>query len=219
MTRGSDHIPKLVFDTPRLRGQCQFELFHDATSPLFDTKPRRPLKEFRAAATDFMVNNLVLSSTAFAAQTLHRTRRHASRGDTDWLAVIVARSGSLHGEVGRSTVTISPRTVTLVDLSEPFMLRTDGADLRWACLPRTRRLDSRWTREASPVVAWATQTPQGRSIAATIEHVWSRVHQDPESQAAPLAGQIVDTVTAALETGVFSAPGRGAVGGDEAVCR
>lgn len=207
MTRGAHGIPTIVFDEPRLSGPEQFDVFREAGAPLFHTKPRGSLQQFRATVTDFMVNDLILSSTKIGPLTMHGPSRPQDGAGGGWVTLLIARAGRLWGEVGQHSADISAGEVVILDLAHPFVLRTDGVELLWVSLPRTRlpapQGDGR--TPPPPVTSWSTPSEERQEIVATVEHVWSRLPDAPSSSATPLASEIVDAVTEALAPTPFEA--------------
>ncbi|MGB3685372.1 MAG: AraC family transcriptional regulator [Ornithinimicrobium sp.] len=205
MTRGTRGIPRIVFDEPGMPGAEQFEVFQEAGAPLFDTRPRGPLQEFGAAVTDFMVDDLIVSSTRIGALSMRAASRPQDGAGVEWVAMLVARAGRLWGEVGKHSVDISAGGVVILDLAHPFVLRTDGVELRWVSLPRTRLPASCGGEVIPPVVSWATPSAELQAIVAMVEHVWSRLPDAPSSSAGLLARELVETVSEALAPAPFEA--------------
>lgn len=199
-------IPRLVFDDLDRPGEEQFRTFHDTVAPLFDTRPRRPLHEFWATATDYLVDEVVLSATAFAAQSLHRSEDVALRPDSDWLAVVVTRSGRLFGDAGDVALDVGPGDVTVVNMARPFSLHSDGADLLWACVRRGLLPAPVRPAPDAPARQWEASRPEAEAVGSAIEAVWSRLPDAAGEDAARLAGLVLDVVGAAVAPGPFVAP-------------
>ena len=197
-------VPALVFDDDDLPGDLQFEIFHDTTAPLFTTSPSGSVAQFRAAATDYLVDDLMVSTIRFTPQVLRRAAHHVAGGDTDWIGVLVARSGGMSGESGRSTnLEIGVGQVTIIDLAHPFAFRSDGADLVWGSLPRDRvpNIDRLGRREGA--TSWGLETPEGRAIAATVVAVADELPTARLEDASSIATRIAEVVDEAMSRGPF----------------
>ncbi|HKJ10929.1 MAG TPA: helix-turn-helix domain-containing protein [Ornithinimicrobium sp.] len=207
MTGGSHTIASIVFDEPDMPGEEQFEVFRRAGAPIFDTKPRGPVHQFHARVIDFMVDDVIVSTTSTGALTLRRSVEHADEGSTDWVSMLVCRAGRLYGEVGPAAVGIGAGEVLVLDLRQPFDLRTDGSELRWVSVPR-RRLEAVGSGVTTPPVSiWSNSSHECPALVAMVEHVWAQLPQAALSQGPTLAAALVETLAGALAPAPFEATG------------
>ena len=89
-------FPVLVFDEASIPVEYQFEVFHDTTAPLFDTRPLSRAASTHAGAIDYLVDDLVVSRLRYGAQVLRRRPDHTSVAG-DCLAVQLYYRGGLRG--------------------------------------------------------------------------------------------------------------------------
>lgn len=198
-------LPTLHFDQRDLPGPDQFDIFHDTTAPLFDTGPLSPVDRFRASATDYLVGDAVVSSTSFSAQSLRRTRQQTASGDTDWICVVSPRRGEVHGEVAAATcVHTTAGRPLILDMAQPFELRSNGADLLWASVPRSHvPAAARRLERESPALCDELPTATRRAIVHTLERVWDRLPDASPDDAGELEGRLIELVDSALSPGAM----------------
>jgi AraC-like DNA-binding protein len=200
-------LPVLVFDEASIPAEYQFEVFHDTTAPLFDTRPLRPVASVHASAIDYRVDDLLVSRLRYGPQLLRRTPRHTAVAG-DCVAVQLYFRGGLRGRIGKDiTLDLDPRHIAIVDLACPFASWTDDSEVIWVTIPRAHFATVLPSRRVG-VVRFHRQSPRGRTLTAAVEHLWADVVTAPASHAGVLAAGIIDAVRAVLRPGDFEPDGR-----------
>lgn len=195
-------IPRLVFARPDFSGPQQFELAHDQIAPAIDTSPLAPIEQFRGGSMDYLIDDVGLSTIDFTAQSLRRTRRHFTTSTTEMLGVLVPRSGSVFGEIGRATrVEAGVGSALVLDFALPFHLQSAGTDLLWLTLPRARVAAAERLRRVERAAVLDVATPSGRAVMATMASTWSELPVAPAERAPALAERLIDVVNRALAPG------------------
>ncbi len=205
MSAEVERLPVLVFDEPSIPAEHQFDVFHDTTAPLFDTRLLAGGAPIHAGATDYLVDDLVVSRLQYGPQAFRRTRRHTAVAG-DCVAVQLYYQGGLRGRIGDDcTLEIDPRHVAIVDLAHPFTCWSDDSDVIWVTIPRAR-LGTAMPSGRVGIVKYHQQSPRGRILTAAVEHLWGDAMTARRAQAPLLAARIIDAVGAVLRPGDF-APG------------
>lgn len=192
-------LPTLVFEHPGFSGHEQFALAHDQISPAIDTAPLGPAEDFRGGSRDYLIADAALSTIHFTAQAMRRTPGHFATSTSEMLGVLVPRSGSIRGEVGRSTsFDVGVGSALVLDFTLPFHLQSQGTDLLWLTLPRSRvAAADRW-RRSDRVAVIDAGSRSGRAAMATIATTWAELPVTPAAEAPALADRLIDVVDAAL---------------------
>jgi AraC-like DNA-binding protein len=207
MSTAASGLPVLVFDEASIPAEHQFEVFHDTTAPLFDTRPLSSAASTYAGAIDYLVDDLVVSRLRYGAQVLRRGPDHTPVAG-DCLAVQLYYRGGLRGRIGDdATLELDPQHVAIVDLAYPFTCWTADSEVIWVTIPRARLAEVLPSRRVG-VVKLHRGSPRGRTLTAAVEHLWADVVTAPASQAGVLAAGIVDAVRAVLRPGDFEPDGR-----------
>jgi AraC-like DNA-binding protein len=194
----------MVFEQPDFSGHQQFQLAHDQISPAIDTAPLGPTDQFRGGSMDYLIGDTALSSIHFTAQALRRTRRHFTSSTTDMVGVLVPRSGSIYGEIGRGTsVRAGVGAALVLDFALPFHLQSAGTDLLWLTLPRTRVAAAERLRRAEHAAVLDVAAPSGRAVIATIATTWNELSSVSAERAPELAERLTDVMVRALAPGEF----------------
>ena len=69
-------IPMVRLDPSAMPSSDRFDAWHEATTPLFDTRPLGDPQSASVACTAFHIDDLVLCRVHFAAQVFRRSRPH-----------------------------------------------------------------------------------------------------------------------------------------------
>jgi len=138
---GSGGLPVLEFDARSIDAEHLFESFHNTTAPLFDTYPGSSVDAPRYEATDYLVDDLIVSRLRYDALTMRRLASHVRPTETDWITLQVYLRGGLRGHCGGDTsLTIDTTTVGMLDLSHTFAAYSEPSDVIWVCFPASRTL-------------------------------------------------------------------------------
>lgn len=189
----------LHFDDGSVPVEHAFDVYHDTTSPLFDAALVGPPTAFRATATDYLVDDIVVSRLRTDGHVLRRRPRHLTDETSDWIAVLLPTRGVMVGETGRTGIEVGAGTIGVLDLATPFTLCTPGAEITWVCLPRAR---VGCADHLSPG-AIGRDSPRGEVLAAAILELWCRVGTARASEAAALADDIAATMSNVLRPDEF----------------
>jgi hypothetical protein len=195
----------LTFDDRSIAPQHLFEVFHDTTAPLFDTAPMSDGASCRCAATDYLVDDLVVSKLSYDAQTFRRRRAHVRDGASDWITLQVYRRGGIRGSIGDGReIAIDASNVGVVDLSLPFAVYSEPSEVIWVGFPRDRleRADELAALGEAPT--WSLDSTRGRALVASATDLWERLGAARPEDAGDLAGEITDTVNRVLRPGHFA---------------
>jgi AraC-like DNA-binding protein len=195
----------LTFDDRSIAPQHLFEVFHDTTAPLFDTAPMSDGASCRCAATDYLVDDLVVSKLSYDAQTFRRRRAHVRDGASDWITLQVYRRGGIRGSIGDGReIAIDASNVGVVDLSLPFAVYSEPSVVIWVGFPRDRleRADELAALGEAPT--WSLDSTRGRALVASATDLWERLGAARPEDAGDLAGEITDTVNRVLRPGHFA---------------
>ena len=156
---------------------------------------------------DYLIADAALSSIHFTAQAMRRTRRHFGTSTSEMVGVLVPRSGSIHGEIGRATsFHVAVGSALVLDFALPFHLQSPGTDLLWLTLPRNRVAAADRLRRAERAAVLDVATPSGRAVMSTMASTWDELPDASAAQAPALAERLVDVVNAALAPGELVAP-------------
>jgi AraC-like DNA-binding protein len=195
-------LPVIDFDESSIPGEHHFEVFHDSTAPLFDTAPLTDETTFRCTATDYLVDDLVVSRLRYDAQALRRPYPRVSSGESDWITLQVYTHGGLRGHVGEeSALELDATRVGIVDLSHMFAAWSAPSDVIWVGFPR-HRLECAPELAASPgAPTWARSSARGRALAARVADLWRSLPEARAEEAPDLADGITETVNRILRPG------------------
>ncbi len=190
-------IPVMQFDPASVAPEQEFEVFHDTTAPLFATSPIDDASMFRMRATDYLVDDLLVSRIEPGPHTLRRSAQHLADGTTDWISVQIHHRGGMRGEAGRnSSLDFGPERIGIVDFSKPFAAWSSGGPSTWVGLPRSRvehadRLGAVRTIDCSSL--------RGQVLHAAIADLWAQLPSAAATDAGDLAAGIADTLNRALD--------------------
>ena len=192
-----------MFDEASIPAEYQFDVFHETTAPVFDTRPLSRSVPIHAGAVDYLVDGLVVSRLRYGPQLLRRLVRH-TRVAGDCVAVQLYDRGGLRGRIGDdTTLDLDADHVAVVDLAHPFVCWTGDSDVLWVTIPRARLGAGLWPKGAA-VVNFHRRSPRGRVLTAAVEHLWTEVVRAPASAGELLAAGIVGAVRSVLRPGDFA---------------
>lgn len=204
MEKTADGLPVLVFDESSVPSEHQFEVFHETTAPIFDTHPLSAPDSFRASATDYLVDDLVISRLSYDAQVMRRTALNIRNGLSDSVAILLHHRGGLHGAVGADeTLELNADQVGFLDLREPFAAWGDATPVTWLVIPRDRLLGSHPSSHSIPFRAWRRGSPRGTVVSAAVNDAWNMLGTATAHDAPRLAEEIVENVASALSPDDF----------------
>jgi AraC-like DNA-binding protein len=195
-------LPVLTFSEDAVPTEHAFALFRDTTAPLFDTGLLQGSEEFRSAATDYLIDDILVSRVSTSPHTLRRTNGHLRDGTTDWITVQIYDRGGLLGEAGRDlSLDLNPDRIGIVDLAEPFTAWNRGGVATWIALPRVRvdRAD-----RLAPVQTLDRWSVRGRVLGAAVAGLWRRLGNARAGDAPVLAAEIAETVNTVLDPAAFA---------------
>ncbi len=196
-------LPVLAFDEASIPAEHQFEVFHDTTAPLFDTRLLADGAPIHAGATDYLVDDIIVSRLRYGPQAFRRAPRHTAVAG-DCLAVQLYYRGGLRGRLGdETTLDVDPHHVAILDLAHPFTCWSDDSDVIWVTIPRAR-LGTEMPSGRIGIVTFHRQSPRGRILTAAVEHLWADVVTVPPACASALAARVIDAVAAVLRPGDFA---------------
>ena len=198
-------LPVLVFDDTTIPREHQFEVFHQTTAPIFDTWPLGGAASTHATATDYLVEDLVVSRLSYGPQVLRRTIHHTTG---DCVGVLLFQRGGLRGRIGDdTTLDIDVDHVAVVDLGRAFTGWSDDTDVTWLAVPRAY-LDPTTPLPSGGVATFHRRSPRGRLLVAAVEHLWADVATAGADEARDLAWGMVEAVRSVLRVGDFAPDGR-----------
>jgi len=195
-------IPVLTFTDDTVPIEHAFDLFRDTTAPLFDTGLLEVSGEFRSTATDYLVDDVLVSRIDTSPHMLRRTSEHLRDGTTDWITVQLYERGGLLGEAGRDvSLGFDPGRIGIVDLAAPFTAWNRGGVAIWIALPRSRvvRAD-----RLAPAQTLDRRSVRGRVLSAAVAGLWRRLADARAGDAPVLASEIAETVNTVLDPADFT---------------
>jgi AraC-like DNA-binding protein len=195
-------LPVLTFTDDCAPVDHAFDVFRDTTAPLFDTGLLEGAGGFQSTATDYLVDDVMVSRVSTSAHTLRRTTAHLRDGTTDWITVQLYERGGVLGEAGRDvSLDLDPDRIGIVDLSEPFTAWNRGGVAIWIALPRARvhRAD-----HLAPVQTLDRRSLRGRVLHAAAFGLWRRLGDARAGDASVLASEIAETVNTVLDPAEFT---------------
>ncbi len=191
-------IPVLDFDDGDVPSDARFELFHDTVAPLFDTSPIGEASAFGSRATDYLVDDLVVSRLRHRPQAMRRTMRHLSTGASDALAVQVHLSGTMRGRSGDHVVRNDVEHIGIIDLALSFSAVCSDVDVIWVVVPRHRLRGT-----GGLVRRIHVDSPRGRVVASAVRDAVDRLEAGAVTEPTHLADRLADAISSALEVGDF----------------
>lgn len=191
-------VPVLEFDDEDVPSEARFELFHDTVAPLFDTSPIGHVVAFESQATDYLVDDLVVSRLRHRAQGVRRAMRHVSTGAADALAVQVHLHGSMRGRSGDHIVRNDPEHIGIIDLSTRLSAVCSDVDVIWVLVPRQRLRGS-----GGFIRRIHVDSPRGRLVASAVRDAVGRLEAGTVTDPGGLADRLAGAIASALEVGDF----------------
>lgn len=204
MASGSAGLPVLEFNARSIDEEHLFESFHNTTAPLFDTYPGSSIEVPRYEATDYLVDDLIVSRLRYDALTMRRVAAHVRPNETDWITLQVYRRGGLSGHCGDTSLTIDTATVGMLDLSHTFAAYSEPSDVIWVCFPRDRLQDAESLAPGSEMPAWSRNSERGRALAASVQDLWGRLAHADVNDGGDLAAEVTESVNRALHPGDYT---------------
>jgi AraC-like DNA-binding protein len=195
-------MPRLVFDDRNVARRHQFDAFHEAMAPLFDTGLSCDARDFAVTSTDYQVADIVVSRLQSQPQSVRRDVAHLRDGCTDWFNIVAFHSGQMRGEAGRSTtLDLHHGEIGFLDFANPFTAVMDQSDSTWIAVPR-QKIDRADELEATGTISGSEQ--RSLVLSAAIRELWHELQTSPAEAAERLAQRIVDTINTTLDTDAFT---------------
>lgn len=197
--RSNEPIPVAQLETIGISPADQFDAWHQAASPLFDTAIVGASKSFSAGATCYLVDQLVFTHVHFDRMCFTRHSRHLGRGDEDCISLQLYRSGSIQGQLDDSTpLLMAPDRVSIQDFAHGYSGIGESKDNYGVIIPRHLvLLQDRIYRER-PMFSWDVNSPQGRLIISALAGIWRSLPHAVQKQAPAIASGFVGLINGLL---------------------
>lgn len=193
-------LPILELNDQNVPRDLQFDVFRATVAPgLFDARaPKgKQLANVRVETTDYFVEDIVMSRLRFDPLMMRRSARQARNGFGDFVSVLVHLDGDIRGVAGADTDVLgSGSRVTVLDMGEPFSLRTGRTDVLWLAIPK-HRLPSFHRAFETPIAA---DEDRASALSAYVRDLWARLPTATPDESAWLAHGIAQAVDSSLLT-------------------
>ena len=180
-------VPVARLSTSAIPGADQFELWHEAAAPLFDTVPVAGISGFTAGATCYLLEQLVFTHVHFDRMRFTRSSRHLGTSGDDCISLQYYRHGSIRGQLNNGTdLFMAPDRISLQDFSHGYSGVGQSNDNFGVIIPRHLIVTHSRVRER-PMFSWPLDSPQGQLLGIAITSIFRQLPQTTQSQAPALA--------------------------------
>ena len=193
-------IPMVRLDPSAMPPGDPFDAWHEATAPLFDTRPLVDARSASVACTARHVDDLVLCRVHFAAQVFRRGRRHLASGESDGLLIQLYTKGSLRGDVNGDPLLMAPDRITFHDFSLPYTAHAENSASLGIVIPRHRVTAHDRIRARRPMFGWSLASAKGHLLSSALRALWLGLPRAKAEDARPLAAGFVGLVNGLLAT-------------------
>ena len=190
-------IPMVRLDPSAMPPGDRFDAWHEATAPMFDTRPLVDPRSASVACTACHVDELVLCRVHFAAQVFRRGRPHLASGESDGLLIQLYTKGSLRGDVNGDPLLMAPDRITFHDFSLPYTGHAENSASLGIVIPRHRVTAHDRIRARRPMFGWSLTSAKGHLLSSALRLGLPRAKAE---DARPLAAGFVGLVNGLLAT-------------------
>lgn len=191
-------LPVLLWDTT-VPAPDAFDVFNDATRSIQHRVPVKGSGIFNVDATDYLLDDLVVSRIAYDEHTITRTATQVAPGESDCIAVQMHLVGSVRGAVGDVEMYAGPDRVVIQDLAHPFTVWAERSDVIGVVIPRQRVGCHDWIRNRAPVITFPLDSPTGRILGSALMTLWNQLPHASMDDGPALAGGFVGLVNGLLQ--------------------
>jgi AraC-like DNA-binding protein len=194
----ADGIPTVRLDPSEMPVGDRFDAWHEATRPMFDTRPLGDPGLASVACTAYHVDDLVLCDVSFSAQVFRRDRPHLASGDNDDLTIQLYTKGAIRGDVHGERLLMAPDRVAFHDFSLPYTGHCEDSANLGIVIPRHLVKAHDHIRARHPMFGWSLNSAKGQMLALAIHALFQQVAAARAEDAPALSAGFVGLVNGLL---------------------
>jgi len=191
-------LPVVKVDSTRIPAADQFEVWHESTTPLFDTG-RAGEGCFTAGATCYLVDSLLFTRVHFGRMRFRREQRHLSHGESDSITLQFYRTGSVKGQLDDGTsLHMGPDRISLHDFSHCYTGIGETSEQYAIVIPRHLIASHDRIRRRSPMFSWPLDSPAGRLLNGALSQIWQELPRASIEDASTICSGLVGLLNGLL---------------------
>lgn len=182
----------------------QFQIWHEATSPLFDTAPLAAEDTLAAGGACYLVDRILFTRVHFGRMKFCRSSRHLRQAENDSIVLQYYRSGSFRGQQGDdSPLVMAADRILIHDFAHPFHGVAETGEAYGVVIPRDLVPTGDHFYRGKACLSWPLASPAGGLMAGTLDQLWdlfpTASRQDGPALAAGFLGLFNSLLAASLQ--------------------
>ena len=186
--KATDALPVTRLDSAEIPREDQFDAWHQASAPLFDTALASDPATFSASVTCYLVDSLIFTRTQFDRMRFSRGTAHLVGGETDCITVQYYKTGAIRGCLDDGTPLImTPDRISIQDFAHAYSGFGQTTEQYGVVIPRDQVSARDRIYRHRPMFSWGLDSPQGRLLTSALAAIWQELPRATQAQAGALA--------------------------------